>query len=142
MRTIMERKKRAEGNDITQIINRVKAQHDELFAANPKPIVDINTGGTGIIHEYGESNPMLEALDKWKQYIYYHYRSVELELPQMEDIFRYLCHEHIWIEIGTKKEKRDSWNRIIDEIITEIENETNCYGLFKKIINEMELLLE
>jgi hypothetical protein len=138
----MERKKRIEGNDITQIINRIKAQHDELFTTHPKLIVDINTGGTGIMHEYSESDPMLKALDKWKEYIYYHYRSVELELPQMEDIFRYLCHEHIWIEIEAKKEKRDSWNRIIDEIIKEIENETNFYGLFKKIINEIELLVE
>jgi len=47
----------------------------------------------------------------------------------------------MWIEMHNAKEKRKLWNTIINDIIIEIEDQTHCSGLFKKITHETELLI-
>jgi len=136
----MNGKKKAEGYNLTQIITRIKCQQQELFEKVPKPFIT-NFGNGGVTtYEHGGDiwipKEWVQAIDKWKEYIDKKYRSVELDLPQIEDIFRYLYNEQIWKELDNHKEEKENWNNIINEIIKEIENETHCNGLFQKIKNE------
>jgi hypothetical protein len=123
---------------------RIKCQQQELFVKVPKSL-NTNIGKGGIIsiesrRELWIPKEWVKAIDKWREYIDKHYRSIELEFPQIEDIFRYLCNEQIWIELDNHKDEKENWNKIINEIITEIENEIHCYGLFQKIKNEKKHL--
>ncbi len=136
----MDEKKKIEGYNLTQIITRVKSKQQELFEKSPNPfVINIRDGGV-TTYEHGRDiwipKEWVQAIDSWKTYIDKKYRSVELEIPQIEDIFRYLCNEHIWKKIENNKEEKEQWNKIINEIIIEMENETHCNGLFQKIKNE------
>jgi hypothetical protein len=135
--------KKIEGYNLTQIITRVRCQQQELYKKAPKSLItNISNGGITTYEPGGEiwlPKEWVQAIDAWKTYIDKKYRSVDLELPQIEDIFRYLCNEHIWKQLEKNKEENENWNKIINEIINEIEDETHNTGLFQKIKNEKKI---
>jgi len=127
------------GHDIsTRIINIVLAEQIDISPMYEKIVVDINSGGEFIFHEYNRPQNLkswTKSIEKLRNYINKNYMFLELKEPQIEDIFRYLCTEDDWKVAIDNKDSVIGYN-IVKELIAEIEKITQCQGLFDKILNE------
>ena len=127
------------GHDITtRIINIVLAEQIDISPMHEKIVVDINSGGEFVFHEYNRTQNLkswTKSIEKLRNYINKNYMFLELKEPQIEDIFRYLCTEDDWKVAIDNKDSVVGYN-IVKELIAEIEKITKCPGLFDKILNE------
>jgi len=72
------------------------------------------------------SKNCLNAIEKWRDYINKNYLFVELYLPHIEDIF-------IQLYVTNYVDLLD--NKLIKDMISKIEEGTNCKGLFIKVLD-------
>ena len=131
------------GYDITtRIINRIIAEQNE-YITTIRPAPPEIKGGVMI---YGNNKKeriplhkeLVVSLERCRDYINKKYLNVKLTPSHVEDIFRYLCSDLNWRVFINNKNESDILNKVITDVVTPIEEITDCKGVYDKIIREME----
>lgn len=135
------------GHDLTtRIINHYLGKIKKKFKVSGRSAGAIETVQTGGLMEIRKKEEKYRypswvvALEKWRNHINEEYLSTEIGESEIKSIFKNLCSNLYWEVLRgrgrVREEDREYWLDRLNELVLEVEQETDNEGIFREALEE------